>query len=80
MHGDYMVKAYILIRTQIGMVDEVRDKLKRIPGIVSVDEVSGPIDIIAIAEADSLRNLRNLILGEIHAIEGVTRTETALVL
>lgn len=75
-----MIKAYILIRTHVGMVNKVKDSLKKVQGIVNVDDVSGPVDIIAIAEAESLRSLRKLIVERIHRIEGIYRTETAIVL
>ena len=45
----------------------------------SVDTVTGPYDIIAVLEAENLNDIGDLITGEIHAIEGISRTVTCLV-
>ncbi|GAH74355.1 unnamed protein product, partial [marine sediment metagenome] len=44
----------------------------------SVDIVTGPYDIIAIVEGDSLNNIGDLVTGQIHPIAGISRTVTCL--
>ena len=46
------MKAYVLIKTQDGSV-AVSETLRRMPGIESVEEVTGALDAIAVATVDS---------------------------
>ena len=71
-------KAFILIETQVGKNREVTGALKRIKGISSVDPVTGPYDVIATIEVDSLNEIGELITGKIHPIPGISRTVTCL--
>ncbi len=71
-------KAYILIETEVGKVKDVSAALIPIEGIASVDTVTGPYDIIAILERESLNDIGDLITGKIHPIPGITRTVTCL--
>lgn len=71
-------KAYILIETEVGKVKDVSTALVPIEGIMSVDTVTGPYDIIAILERDSLNDIGDLVTGKIHPIPGITRTVTCL--
>jgi len=44
-------RAYILIETVVGKTTEVSVALQKVSEMTSVDVVTGPYDIIAIAEA-----------------------------
>jgi DNA-binding Lrp family transcriptional regulator len=70
------VKAYILIQNQVGASAEVARDVARIKGAISAEAVTGPYDVIALAEAGSLDELGRLVVGRVQAIEGVTRTLT----
>ncbi len=72
-------KAFILVETAIGRTKEVVSVLKKMEGLKSVDTVTGPYDIIAVVEAEDLNKIGDLITGKIHAIEGISRTVTCLV-
>jgi DNA-binding Lrp family transcriptional regulator len=48
----------------------------RIAGVVSAEAIAGPYDVIARAEAADLDELARLVVAEIQAAEGVTRTLT----
>jgi len=52
-----MAKAFILIETVVGRTKEVVAGLNSLEGVKSVDTVTGPYDVIAIIEADSLNHL-----------------------
>jgi DNA-binding Lrp family transcriptional regulator len=71
-------KAFVLIETAVGKTKEVVSILSKIEGLKSVDTVTGPYDVIAILEAGNLNDIGDLITGEIHAIEGISRTVTCL--
>ena len=72
-------KAFVLIETAVGKAREVATSLGRIEGIKSVDMVTGPYDIIATIEAETLSNIGDVVTGKIHAIDGISRTVTCLV-
>ena len=71
-------KAYVLIETAVGRNKEVANALKKLQGIKSVDSVTGPYDVIAILEGESLNDIGDLVTGKIHPIAGISRTVTCL--
>jgi len=71
-------KAFVLIETSVGKSKEVVAGLSKLKGITSVNSVTGPYDIIAILEAESLNDIGDLVTGKIHPIQGITRTVTCL--
>lgn len=71
-------KAYVLIETAVGKNKEVATALERLKGTKSVDIVTGPYDIIAIIEGESLNDIGDLVTGKIHPIAGISRTVTCL--
>lgn len=71
-------KAFVLIETVVGKNRDVTQSLKQIKGVSSVDAVTGPYDIIAVIEGDSLNDIGELVTGKIHPIPGITRTVTCL--
>ena len=75
-----MVSAYILIQTEVGRASHVTRELASVKGIVQVDGVSGPYDVIARGEAADLDELAKSIVMPIQSVEGVTRTLTCPVL
>lgn len=75
-----MVSAYILIQTEVGRASQVTRELNGITGIVAVDPVTGPYDVIARGDAADLDELAKSIVMPIQAVEGVTRTLTCPVL
>jgi DNA-binding Lrp family transcriptional regulator len=74
-----MAKVYVLIQTAVGKNRDVMAALKGLPGLTSVDIVTGPYDIIAKMEAKTLSEVGELITEKIHPIPGITRTVTCLV-
>ena len=73
-----VAKAFVLIETAVGKNKEVVAHLSRMEGVKSVDTVTGPYDIIAIVEGDSLNEIGDLITGKIHPVSGINRTVTCL--
>lgn len=71
-------KAFVLIETAVGKTKEVITSLKQLEGMKSVDTVTGPYDVIAVIEAETLNEIGDLITGKIHAIDGISRTVTCL--
>jgi DNA-binding Lrp family transcriptional regulator len=73
-----MPKAFILIETMVGRTREIADAMDKIEEVKSVDLVTGPYDIIAVVEADTLNQIGDIITQVIHPIGGVSRTVTCL--
>ncbi|MFC1928021.1 Lrp/AsnC ligand binding domain-containing protein [Chloroflexota bacterium] len=71
-------KAYVLIETVVGKNKEVVNALRQVPGMKSVDVVTGVYDIIAVIEAESLSDIGDIVTGKIHPVTGISRTVTCL--
>ncbi|WP_334144608.1 Lrp/AsnC family transcriptional regulator [Rhabdothermincola sp.] len=70
------VSAYVLIQTEVGKAAQVAEEVSAIDGVVSADDVTGPYDVIARAEADSVDDLGKMVVSRIQMIDGITRTLT----
>ena len=73
-------KAYVLMEVATGHVPVVVAALRDVPGLVSVDSVMGPFDIILVVLADDLTAVGDLVTEHVHSISGVVRTVTCLVM
>ena len=71
-------KAFVLIETAVGNTRNVVSAIEKLKGIVSVDVVTGPYDIIAVVEADDLSSIGDMVTGHVHTISGIQRTVTCL--
>lgn len=74
-----MVQAYILIQTEVGRARDVAATIADISGVVRVDAVTGPYDVVVLAEARSVDELGNLIVSRVQMVPGITRTLTCSV-
>ena len=72
-------KAYVLIETSVGESEDVSEALKSLPGIDTVDTVTGPYDIIAVVSANDLNAVGQIVTREIHTVSGIVRTVTCMV-
>jgi DNA-binding Lrp family transcriptional regulator len=65
----------VLIQTQPGAAGRgVSVEVAAISGVISAEDVSGPYDVIAQAQAVSLDKLMRGVVGRIQVIDGVLRT------
>ena len=71
-------KAFVLIETAVGKTKEVASALRQIKGVKSVDAVTGPYDVIAIIEAETLNDIGDIVTEKIHPTTGISRTVTCL--
>jgi len=71
-------KAYVLIETAVGTTKEVTASIEKLEGVQTVDPVTGPYDIIAVVEGESLKDIGDLVTGKIHPVSGISRTVTCL--
>lgn len=71
-------KAYLLVETAVGKTREVAATLTGLPGVATVDVVTGPYDIIAMLSAEDISVVGELVTGRIHTVNGVVRTVTCV--
>ncbi len=70
------ISAYVLIQTEVGKAVRVADAVRALDGVVAADDVTGPYDVIVRAEAPTLDDLGRMVVSQIQAVEGITRTFT----
>ena len=73
------VSAYLLIQTEVGMAAKVAQESAGIPGVISAEDVTGPYDVIARAEAPDVDSLGKMVVSRVQLIDGITRTTTCFV-
>lgn len=69
------VQAYVLIQAAVNAA-QVAEEIRRIEGVESADDVSGPYDVIVRITAPDMDSLGKLVVAQIQAVEGITRTLT----
>jgi DNA-binding Lrp family transcriptional regulator len=62
------------------MENKVYEALKKLNYVKSVDIVTGPFDVIAVFEADSLGKIEDYILNNVRKTEGIRETTTLIAL
>ena len=71
--------SYILIQLAPGKTKTAAKAISKIKGVKMAHAVTGPFDVIAFVEVPDLATLSDLILAKIQNIEGVQKTQTAIV-
>jgi len=75
-----MFEAFVLIQNEAGKGASVARSIGDLPGVVRVEVVTGPYDVIAKVEAASIDELGALVLRPIQQVDGIIRTMTCPVL
>ena len=71
-----MVQAYILIQTDVGRAASVATAIAALEGVALAEDVTGPYDVIARVEAQTVDELGKLVIAKIQDVPGITRTLT----
>ena len=74
-----VVQAYILIQTEVGKAAAVAREIADVKGVTQAEDVTGPYDVIARVEAQTVDELGKLVIAKIQDVEGITRTLTCTV-
>jgi DNA-binding Lrp family transcriptional regulator len=74
--GACMLKAWVLIQTEVGRAGEVAAAVTAIDGVDLSEVTAGPFDVIAKVQAPSLDALGRLIVSRVQAVPGTMRTLT----
>ena len=70
------VRADILIQTEVGKAGDVAHQIRELEGVTEADDVTGPYDVVAKAEAETMDDLGKMVLSKVQMIGGITRTLT----
>jgi DNA-binding Lrp family transcriptional regulator len=71
--------SYILVQLAPGSSQAAAEAISKIEGVKMAHAVTGPFDVIAFAEVPDLGALSELVLAKIQNVEGVQKTQTAVV-
>lgn len=69
------VQAYVLIQAEVNAA-QVATEIRRIEGVETAEDVSGPYDVIVRVAAADMDELGKMVVSRIQAVEGITRTLT----
>ena len=75
-----MAKAYLKVSVVPGKEKIISGAMAGIKGVKQAYMTAGEQDIIALVEADNFKDLLNLVLTKLRVIEGITKTDTNLIL
>lgn len=73
-----MLKAYVLMNTELGKENAVVEALSGVEGIKGVHALYGIYDVIAEVEADSMETIKGLVFTKIRRLESVRTTITLI--
>ncbi len=71
-------RAYILIETSVGQAREVLASLRAMENVTEANIITGIYDLIALAEAEDMVALVDLVTAQVQNIYGVERTITCV--
>ncbi|ANS80637.1 Transcriptional regulator, AsnC family [Serinicoccus hydrothermalis] len=74
-----MVKAYMLVQTEVGLSASVTRAVRELDGVESADDVAGPYDVIVQVQAPSVQELGRGVIAHVLEVPGITRTTTCTV-
>ncbi len=75
-----VASAYILITVSHGMAKKVYEQLSSTAGVVRVNAISGPYDLIVLLQGQDFNTVGNIIINKIQPIDGIERTITCNVI
>ena len=71
-----MRRAFVLINTNPGTDTVLRSELKKVEGIVDVYQVYGAFDIVAVIEAESDEQIKDIVFSRIRTLKYLRSTIT----
>ena len=71
-----MVQAYILIQTEVRKAHDVVDAIAKIGSVGQVNAVTGPYDVVVLAETDDEQKFDEAVIRPLTGVDGITRMIT----
>lgn len=76
----FAATALILVRVEQHDWRVVHDRIRSVPGVALLASTSGEFDLVLLVRLPDIRSLRDVVLVELHGIDGVRSTQTIFVL
>ena len=73
-----MKAAFVLVRCELGRVEEVANVIMELEGVSEVHSITGPFDLLVKMYAESYDDFGDLIPDRLQKIPGIRETETLL--
>ncbi|GAI48910.1 unnamed protein product [marine sediment metagenome] len=73
-----MSMAFAMISAETGVEAEIMEELKNIPGVQEVYQVYGVYDIIIKIEAETMQELREVVLSRVRNLDKIRSTLTMI--
>ena len=73
-----MKAAFVLIRCELGRIEDVANALMEIEGVSEVHSITGPWDLLAKLYAPDYDAFGDVIPGRVQKLAGIRETETLL--
>jgi DNA-binding Lrp family transcriptional regulator len=74
--GAFVETVYLLVATELGRLTTVAEKIRALPGVVEVEAVTGPFDLIVKVQAHHINEALDLVVHRIRKVPGIKGTET----
>jgi len=74
-----LVSAYIMMKMQVGMDDEVLSEIKKLEQIMNADATYGSYDLVIKVKFRTIEDLDRFIFEKIRRIKGITETSSMIV-
>ena len=72
------MRAFVLVNTDPSYMDDVRQELLAIDGILEAHMLYGAVDIIAIVQSETMKELKEILTWKIRKIEKIRSSQTLI--
>lgn len=73
-----MKSAFVLVKCELGRLEEVANAVMEIDGVSEVHSITGPFDLLVKLYASTYDDFGDLIPGRLQKVAGIRETETLL--
>ena len=74
------MRAFVLVNTELGFMEAVRQELISIEGVTEVHLLYGEYDLIAIVNVETMKRLKEVIGWQIRKVQNIRTSQTLIVM
>jgi DNA-binding Lrp family transcriptional regulator len=74
------MRAFVLINTDLGFMEAVRQTLLSIEGVTEVHLLYGEYDLLAIVRVETMKRLKEVIGWQIRKVQNIRASQTLIVM
>lgn len=74
-----MISAYVMIKSDLGMQNDVYTKILKINGVKKAHTIVGPWDLVTFVESEDVNTLAKTVISRIQNLKGIRDTMTCIV-